>query len=238
MKTAFLAGTKGKEGENLNRMILLSLLIHAFVLGVFLLSPSLPAKKWTFGPVYQVDLVSLPAGYLEKQAMTPISKEVATIGAKEHSTAMKKAESLSIPPIRRLAPVKKETNQEVAKAVEGVRKKLEAATARQAAPREGIAETNRAMNAYYEVIWSRIKAEWALPKGILPTEDLEAVIDVSVSRSGSVTSFSVEKSSGNRYFDQSTVRAIRKASPFPPIPEGIRGSSIELGIRFHSAQFR
>jgi colicin import membrane protein len=233
--------TRGTEGGlvGLSRMIALSLAIHLLFLSILFLSPSLPARKWTFGPVYTVDLVSLPSSYLEKKSSTPLSREVATLKAGRHSTVLKKSADFSIAPIKRLAPVKKETSGEVEKAIEGVRKKVETAAARQVkAPREGVVETNPVMNAYYAELWARIRSEWALPKGILPSESLEAVVDITVSRSGAVTSLNIEKRSGNRYFDQSAVRAVRKASPFPPVPAGIRGSSIDLGIRFHSEQFR
>lgn len=228
---------KINDGVSINRMVLLSLVLHALVLSILFLSPSFPTRKWTFGPVYTVDLVSLPSGYLERAATTTMTKEVATISAREHATALKKTSEV---PIRRLAPVRKESGrEEVEKAIERVRKKVAESSSQQAsAARQGVVETNQAVHAYYEAIWSRIKAEWALPKGILPSKNLEAIVDVTVSRSGSVTSLSIERSSGNRYFDRSAVRAIQKASPFPPIPESIRGSSVDLGIRFHTAQFR
>jgi TonB family protein len=234
--------TSGKEDDmaGLNRMIVLSLALHLLFISALILSPSLPTKKWTFGPVYTVALVSLPAGYLEKKPTTSISKELTTMGVKEHSAVLKKStESLSIPPIKRLVPVKKDTSREVEKAIEGVRKKMEAsATSQTKASEQGGVETNREITAYYETLWTRIKSEWALPRGILPSEKLEAIVDVTVSRSGIVNSLKIEKTSGNRYFDQSAIRAIRKASPFPPIPENIRGSNLELGIRFHSEQLR
>lgn len=231
--TAWRTRAKFNDGAGLSRMVVLSFLLHALCLSILFLSPSLPTRKWTFGPVYNVDLVSLPAGYLEKKMTTSMSREVASIG--------KRAEALnktSIAPIKRLAPIKKESSrQELDRVIEGVRKRV-AAERRAPAARQEMAETSGAMNAYYETLWSRIKSEWALPPGILASQELETVIDVTVSRSGSVTSLSIEKSSGNRYFDQSALRAIRKASPFPPIPENIRGSSIDLGIRFHTAEFR
>jgi outer membrane biosynthesis protein TonB len=34
------------------------------------------------------------------------------------------------------------------------------------------------------------------------------------------------------------VRAIRKASPFPPLPGEIGDRNIDLGIRFHSKELR
>jgi colicin import membrane protein len=239
MTMAILAKVVRKinDGASLNRMVLLSLILHALVLSVLFLSPSFPTRKWTFGPVYTVDLVSLPSGYLEKAASTTLTREVAAISSRAHATAMKKTYDA---PIQRLAPVRKESSRdEVEKAIDRVRKKVAASSSSQAtAARQGVVETNQAVHAYYEAIWSRIKAEWALPRGILPSKNLEAIVDVTVSRSGSVASLSIERSSGNRYFDQSALRAIRKASPFPPIPDSIRGSSIDLGIRFHTAQFR
>jgi len=231
-----LSGNTG-GGVSINRMILLSVFLHALVLSILFVSPSFPTRKWTFGPIYTVDLVSLPAGYLQKAATISMTKEVAAISAGKRVVALKKT---SETPIRRLAPVKKESGREdVEKAIEKVRKKVAASSSeRTQTARQGVVETDQAVYAYYEAIWSRIKSEWALPRGILPSTNLEAVVDVTVSRSGSVTSLSIERSSGNRYFDQSAIRAIRKASPFPPIPASIRGSSIDLGIRFHTEQFR
>ncbi|MFH2075814.1 MAG: energy transducer TonB, partial [Pseudomonadota bacterium] len=73
-----------------------------------------------------------------------------------------------------------------------------------------------------------------LPQGMLSGEVLEAVIDVTILRSGGVTAINFEKRSGNRYFDDSALKAVQKALPFPPLPEWVRDSSIEVGIRFHS----
>ena len=78
------------------------------------------------------------------------------------------------------------------------------------------------MSAYYTMIWSRIKSKWALPQGILPSEVLEVVIDVTILRNGAVTQVSFEKRSGNRYFDDSAMKAIQRASPLPPLPANFR----------------
>ena len=48
----------------------------------------------------------------------------------------------------------------------------------------------------------------------------------------------LEKRSGNRYFDESALRTVKKANPLPPLPEELRESSIEIGIRFHSAELK
>jgi TonB family protein len=92
--------------------------------------------------------------------------------------------------------------------------------------------------AYYGMLWSRIRGQWALPPGIVAGDALEAVIGVSILRNGAVTAIHFEKRSGNRFFDDSAIKAIEKATPFPPFPEGIRSRSLEVGIRFHSAELR
>ncbi|MEI7674017.1 MAG: energy transducer TonB, partial [Deltaproteobacteria bacterium] len=102
----------------------------------------------------------------------------------------------------------------------------------------GDADMNAKINAYYAMIWSRIKRGWALPQGILPGEVLETVIDVTILRSGAVSEMNFEKRSGNRFFDESALKAIRKASPFPPLPPWYSETSLGVGIRFHSSELR
>ncbi|HPQ60242.1 MAG TPA: hypothetical protein PLR43_01845, partial [Syntrophales bacterium] len=50
-----------RDETSLKSMAILSFLLHALLLSILFLSPSLPSQKWTFGPVYTVDLVSFPA---------------------------------------------------------------------------------------------------------------------------------------------------------------------------------
>jgi TonB family protein len=100
----------------------------------------------------------------------------------------------------------------------------------------GDGEGDVRVNAYYTEIWRRIKLQWALPGGIMPKSAFESVISITILRSGAVTETKFEKSSGNRYFDESVMKAIQKASPLPPLPEWINGSSLSVGIRFHSAE--
>ena len=100
------------------------------------------------------------------------------------------------------------------------------------------AEVNAQMRAYYALIWSRIRGLWTLPQGILPPESIEVVIHAQILKDGAVAGVDFEKRSGNLYFDASALRTVKKASPFPPLPEGFRDSSLEVGIRFHSSEFR
>jgi len=92
------------------------------------------------------------------------------------------------------------------------------------------------MTVYYSVIWSMIKEQWALPEGILNTSDLETVIEAQILKDGSVAALRFEKQSGNRYFDESALKAIKKVGKFPPLPEWLDKEYIDLGIRFRSSE--
>ncbi|OPY91113.1 MAG: Gram-negative bacterial tonB protein [Syntrophus sp. PtaU1.Bin208] len=102
----------------------------------------------------------------------------------------------------------------------------------------GNAELNARMYAYYRLIWARIKKQWTMSPGLLPKGDIGAIIHVRVLRNGTVEGINFEKRSGNNYFDDSALRAVRKASPFPPLPQGMGEENLEIGIRFHSAELR
>ncbi|OGL46212.1 MAG: protein TolA [Candidatus Schekmanbacteria bacterium RBG_16_38_10] len=86
---------------------------------------------------------------------------------------------------------------------------------------------------YYSIIWSKIKDAWVLPENTTSVDKkLEAIIAIRIKKDGEIVKVWTEKSSGNNYFDQSALRAIAKANPLPPVPEGYGEEYFELGIRF------
>ncbi|MCL5808464.1 MAG: TonB family protein [Deltaproteobacteria bacterium] len=250
--------THRHDGFRLNRMIFISLLFHVVILSLLFFSPSFPSPKLTFGPVYSVSLVSLPRNALEQRSTSAVAKELMTANRPEMVLKKQVAPSPVIP-IRSLEPRKKQ-DPTLDKAMEEIRKKAaatgpskpspakaatektekagkeEAATGFASQP--GTVEMDTQMRAYYAMVWSQIKGKWVLPQGILRGEALETIIDVTILRSGAVTQVNFEKRSGNRYFDESAMKAIRKASPLPPLPAWIGGNSLGVGIRFHSSELR
>ncbi len=235
-----------REGLGLNGMILISVLLHAAILILLLLSPSFPSPKLTFGPVYTVSLVSPPGEMRSPRSAPSVARELVP-SSRSETVLKRQPDTLPSVPIRTLEKSRKR-DPNLEKAMAEIRKRAAAAPAEVkqpqpkaaaevrggAASQPGSAEINAQMQAYYAAIWSRIKSRWALPQAT--AEVLEAVLDVTILRSGAVTEVKYEKRSGNPYFDESAVRAIRKASPFPPLPAGIGESSIDVGIRFHSSE--
>lgn len=252
-------GRDRERGERvrLKGMIFISLLFHAAVLSLLFFAPSLPSPKLTFGPVYTVALVTSPGKTVEKKSIAAATKELMDAGRSE-AVLKKRVETEPVIPIRSIESRKKQ-DQTLEKAMDEIRKR---AAAKDPAPKPqtkggseaksapdakagpasplpaGDADVNAKINAYYAMIWSRIKSGWALPQGILPGDALETVIDLTILRSGTVTEINFEKRSGNRFFDDSAMKAVRKATPFPPIPAGLGEASLAVGIRFHSSEFK
>jgi colicin import membrane protein len=230
---------RGDNDISMNRMIFISLLIHTVVLSVIFFAPSLPSPRWTFGPVYSVNLVSLSEVLQDRKTQSAISREISQTIPAEHSTILKKRpDTVPAVPIKRLDSQRKQVSS-VDRAIEDIRKKVNTGINQPGpASQTDNAQSNAKMNVYYSLIWSRIRGKWTLPQGILPRENIEAIIQAKILRNGTVVDLSFEKRSGNRYFDESAMKAIKKASPFPPLPDSIRDNNIDVGIRFHSMEFR
>jgi TonB family protein len=90
------------------------------------------------------------------------------------------------------------------------------------------------LNEYYSMTWAKIKEAWTIPENLLKEMvDLETVIVIIiVDKDGRVQKSWFEKKSGNALYDQSAMRAIKKAELLPPIPKEFNEKTLEIGIRF------
>lgn len=231
------------EKSALGPVILCSIIIHVLLLALILFRPMTTAAKLTFGPYYTVDLVRNTDLAGRNDDQSAFSEEMKSLlRGKQDVILKKKAETLDLPPISRL-DTREKSSKEVNKTIEDLKKKMAAnprakhspAMTDEAGQGNATGETE-AMNAYYGAIWSRIKAKWAFPGGLLPQNDLIAVVHVRIMKNGATEGVSLETRSANSFFNESAVKAVKKASPFPPFPSGMRDAIIEVGIRFHSSQ--
>jgi TonB family protein len=242
------------DGMRLNQMVVVSALLHVAALAILFFAPSIPSPRLTFGPIYSVQLVSMSDAVLDKGPHAALSKEFLQTDAAKQTVVMKKnVEPIEPAPVKRIDAQKVQDRENIVnKALENLRKKSQSApqTEEQRTPPAGAVSrgetaagaasgrVDRTFSLYYTQIWSRIKSQWVFPQSISQKETLIAVINVKVLDSGAVTDLHFEKRSANRFFDESAMRAIRKASPFPPLPSDLGEKSIELGIRFHSRELR
>ena len=76
------------------------------------------------------------------------------------------------------------------------------------------------------LVTTKIRQNWIYPES--SDKDLETTVLLKVRRDGSAMVDKVIKSSGNPLFDRSVLRAVTRASPFPPPPQ-----EIEIEARFY-----
>ena len=80
---------------------------------------------------------------------------------------------------------------------------------------------------YLERLVAKIGRNWRRTPSQVPRQ---AVVYFRVERSGRVSGIEVRESSGDFLFDQSAQRAVKDASPLPPLPDGYTGDY--LGVVF------
>ncbi|MGH7359613.1 MAG: TonB family protein, partial [Candidatus Rokuibacteriota bacterium] len=90
---------------------------------------------------------------------------------------------------------------------------------------------------YLRLIQSKIGERWAPPRAAAAGGE-RVVVLFEIQRDGQVREPQVEKSSGNNLYDQSAVRAVMEASPFPPLPPEFKASSLRVhfGFEFQPGQ--
>ncbi len=89
----------------------------------------------------------------------------------------------------------------------------------------------KAIDIYNMGLMYRIQQNWAF-NDILAGHDkhLEVRVIVKILKDGKVRDIWVETRSGNRYLDESALRAIKKSIPLPELPRGY--SSYDIGLIF------
>ena len=234
----FNNGYRGNNG-NFHNMIFLSLTIHLIVITLILISIPTTSRHLTFGTAYSVQLVGseviLPAH--DSSGLKDILQSNEAINP---IIIKRKITGIAFTPVK-----KQEINKlNIEKAVSAIRQnqqdkpKISAAVSAVSPTKMSESEVNAQTKEYIGVVWSRVKNNWTMPQALLPKENIETIIDVKISRSGALEHMGFEKRSGNSYFDDSALRAVKKSSPFPPLPYWIMDKSIEIGIRFHSSELR
>jgi TonB family protein len=143
-------------------------------------------------------------------------------------------------------PVKKDESSKVnvEKAVSDIQQKqaeTPASTTSQAnsgarAARMTSGEITTKTSEYANLIKLRVRKNWSLPPELQSRKDLENIVEIKIMRDGSLAYAGFEKRSGNSYYDDSTMKAVKKSAPFPPLFEEFPYNSMEIGIIFNPSQ--
>lgn len=84
---------------------------------------------------------------------------------------------------------------------------------------------------YLRQIQAKISERWAPPRAATVGGE-RAIILFEIGRDGQIKEPSLERSSGNALYDQSALRAVMEASPFPPLPPEFKASSLRIHFGF------
>jgi len=86
---------------------------------------------------------------------------------------------------------------------------------------------------YSSIVRAKFLEARTIPENLLKEMvDLEATIVVIIDQDGRVQKPKFDKESGNAIYDQRTMRAIKKAEPFPPIPKELGENTLEFEMHF------
>lgn len=104
---------------------------------------------------------------------------------------------------------------------------------------EGGGNTFTALNApeiqyisYFAGIKRKIELVWGYPAGANGIEG-DVIADFVVGRNGKLVSVTMVHGSGNRILDDEALGAIRKASPFAPIPSEYKIANLQIRAHFY-----
>jgi colicin import membrane protein len=227
-------------------MFFASLLLHLIVIAAVIMTVPGASRQLTFGASYSVALVGPEVLQSPQEASEP--KNLLQPLQPAHSVILKRK-----PIASETAPLikKDETGKpDIEKAISAIKQKelssVESNKTSKAAPVSqppdtsptSSAENHSRTNDYNRFIWSKIKKNWTLPATLMPKNNVETIIEVRIAQSGALEYIGFEKRSGNSYFDESALRAVKKSVPFPPLAGWVNSRSIEIGIRFHSKELR
>lgn len=88
---------------------------------------------------------------------------------------------------------------------------------------------------YLRQIQQKVSEKWVHPARSAE-RGLRVVVIFEISRDGQITTPEVEKSSGNFSYDQSALRAVTEAAPFPPLPQEFPAQSLRVHFGFDFEQ--
>ncbi len=87
---------------------------------------------------------------------------------------------------------------------------------------------------YQQKVYSRVAGKWRQPgaRGT-PALGRKTVVQAVIGRDGKLASAVVSMQSGPKAWDEAALAAVKKAAPFPPLPEAYKLSTLDA--HFHVA---
>jgi len=222
-----------------SRTLLISVLVHTFLLLGLIVAPSLPGNKTVQHDIHRVNLVSLPLALQQKLPVSqapvapPPSVKTAPPEIKKAIPKPKKETTPKpVPAKRDEATTIKKTQAEPDPAGE----KFSMDAGQEGMQRAGAMMLDTAYFPYtyfLKAIRDKIARNWFPPFGVVAKgQTMTIMIYFKIEKSGSVLDPEIEESSGNALLDQSALRAVLVSNPFPPLPFGFVDERLGIHFRF------
>ncbi|HET7339926.1 MAG TPA: TonB family protein [Methylomirabilota bacterium] len=96
-----------------------------------------------------------------------------------------------------------------------------------APPREPSLDISAVAHPYFETVRKQIRSYWEYPclknatTGRCEYRDAHVTLDIGILRTGALGYVDVVQSSGYDVYDAGAVQAVRRAAPFPPVPDDV-----------------
>lgn len=91
--------------------------------------------------------------------------------------------------------------------------------------------TNLPDPAYQQAAFNKVAKAWK-PVTPLPDPGKKTVVIATIARNGAVTGTMFNLLSGSDAWDKAALAAVKAAAPFPPLPAGVKESSVEVHWHF------
>ncbi|MCI5141582.1 MAG: TonB C-terminal domain-containing protein, partial [Candidatus Electrothrix sp. ATG1] len=88
------------------------------------------------------------------------------------------------------------------------------------------------LNQYAASLNTRISSRWQLPEIVKTKPHLRTMVALIVRRDGTIEDMRIERKSGDSFFDQSVIKALRSAAPLPGFPALISKQTLEFALNF------
>jgi colicin import membrane protein len=226
---------RGFSGFNMIVATIFSTIIHFFVLILFDTIPLIPKEITPQADIYMVELmpVEIERSAPRKEEETAVQQKVEEAKKEEpkkETVKQEKKRDTVVLEDRSKEKAKKENKekptvndeQQRLAAIKKIKQKV-AGRNTDDAPMVTDAEIQK----YPMMVENRVKGFWVIPDP-LSARGLKAVVIFEIDKKGEAINLRLKQSSGNPPYDQSVIRAIRKAAPFSPPPQILLEEEYEL----------
>jgi len=236
----------------MSRFLVISTIIHLFLLILVPFIPGLFEEELTGLEAYTVELVELspppralePEPVVEEEATEPTPEPEPELVAEEQipdDPPPRQVKRVTITPPPRSEKTLEERLAERLRAQDEMRDERaepeEIATEQPPSTSAVVTASRFPYSWYLSIIQGKVRLNWKQPSSrLISDEKLSTQISFRIGRNGNIEVVTVRRTSGLQNVDQSAVKAVRNSAPFPPLPDDYMENHLDVTIDFTVAR--